>query len=307
MSVADIRENDMHVFITGASGWIGSAVAAELIADGHEVTGLARSDESARRLEAAGIRPHRGELRDLDALREGAGGADAVVHLGFIHDFSDMAESGRVERAAVETLGGALAGSGRALVVASGMAGAGRGTVLTEVMPSPFVGPDSMRGGSENRALDFVAEGVRTIIARFAPTVHGTGDHGFIARIAAIAREKGVSGYVGDGSGRWPAVHRLDAARLVRVAIDDAEPGTIVHAVAEGGVATREIAEAIGARAGVPVASIDPDDAAAHFGWIGGFFGADLPASSAITRERFGWTPTHPTLLEDIASGAYDG
>ncbi|MBN9171756.1 MAG: SDR family oxidoreductase [Microbacterium sp.] len=294
----------MHVFITGATGWIGSAVAAELIDAGHDVTGLARSDANVEKLEAAGIRPHRGDLHDLESLRAGATGADVVIHFGNLHDFSNMAESGRVERAAVETFGDVLAGSGGTLVVASGMAGTGSG-ILTETDASPHVGPDSMRGGSEHLALSFADRGVRPIAARFAPTVHGVGDHGFIAHIAGIAREKGVSAYVGDGANRWPAVHRLDAAHLVRLAIDDAAPGTVVHAVAEGGVPTRDIATAIGTALGVPAVSIAPEDAAAHFGWIGMFFAMDLPASSEFTRERFGWNPTHPTLLEDIAAGAY--
>lgn len=294
----------MHVFITGATGWIGSAVAAELIGAEHEVTGLARSDANVEKLEAAGVRPHRGDLHDLDSLRAGATGADAVIHFGNLHDFSNMAESGRVERAAVETFGDVLAGSGGALVVASGMAGAGAGT-LTETDASPHVGPESARGGSEHLALSYADRGVRSIASRFAPTVHGAGDHGFIAHITGIAREKGVSGYIGDGANRWPAVHRSDAAHLVRIALEDAPAGTIVHAVAEGGVPTRDIAEAIGTALGIPSASISPADAAAHFGWMGMFFGADLPASSDITRERFGWTPVGPTLLEDIAAGAY--
>jgi nucleoside-diphosphate-sugar epimerase len=294
----------MRVFITGATGWIGSAVAAEVREAGHDVSGLARSEANVRKLEAAGIRPHRGDLLDPDSLRDGAAGADVVVHFGNLHDFSNMAESGRVERSAVETFGDLLAETGGTLVIASGMAGAGPG-ILTETDASPHVGPDSARGGSEHLALSYAERGVRSIAARFAPTVHGVGDHGFIAHLAGIAREKGVAGYVGDGENRWPAVHRLDAAHLVRLAIDDAPAGTVVHAVAEGGVPTREIAGALGEALGVPTASITPEDAMAHFGWIGMFFGADLSASSELTRQRFGWTPTHPTLLEDIAAGAY--
>jgi nucleoside-diphosphate-sugar epimerase len=295
----------MRVFITGATGWIGSAVAAELLEAGHDVTGLARSDANVEKLEAAGVRPHRGDLHHVESLRAGADGADAVIHFGNLHDFSDMAESGRVERQAVETFGDVLAGTGAALVIASGMVGAGDGTVLTESVASPHVGPKSPRGGAEQLALSFADRGIRPVAARFAPTVHGAGDHGFIAHIAGIAREKGVAAYIDDGANHWPAVHRLDAAHLVRLALDEATPGTVVHAVAEGGVPTRDIAEGLGAALGVPTASVAREDAMAHFGWIGMFFGTDMVASSEVTRERFGWTPTHPTLLEDIAAGAY--
>jgi nucleoside-diphosphate-sugar epimerase len=305
MSVTVINgRNLMKVFITGATGWIGSAVAADLIAAGHTVTGLARSDANVDTLEAAGVRPHRGELHDLDSLRTGAADADAVIHFGNLHDFSDMAESGRVERAAVQTFGDELAGTDRALVVASGMAQAAGG-ILRETDASPHIGPDAPRGGAEHLALSLAERGVRPIAVRFAPTVHGAGDHGFIAHLTGIAREKGVAGYPGDGVNRWAAVHRLDAARLVRLALEQAEPATVVHAVAEEGIATRDIAAAMGAALGVPAASIAPEDVAAHFGWIGMFFGLDMTGSSALTRERFGWTPTQPTLLEDLASGAY--
>ena len=295
----------MRVFVTGASGWIGSAVTEELLANGHEVLGLARSDASARALEARGAQVLRGDLDDLDSIRTGSGGADAVIHLANKHDFANQAVSNKAERDAVETIGETLAGSNRPFVFASGMAGAGPGKLLTENEASPFSGPDSPRGGSENRAFDYVERGVRSIAARFSPTVHGTHDHGFIAEIVRVAREKGVAGYVEDGSNRWPAVHVSDAARLVRIGLEQAEAGTILHAVGEQGVPTREIAEAIGRGLGLPVKSIARDDAAAHFGWIGGFFGLDIPASSDLTQQRFGWTPTGPTLVEDLDGGAY--
>jgi nucleoside-diphosphate-sugar epimerase len=294
----------MRVFITGATGWIGSAVTGELLANGHEVVGLARSDASADALAAAGATALRGSLTDLDVLRAGAAAADAVAHLGFVHDFANFAESGRIERAAVEALAETLVGSGRPLLIASGVAGF-RAGVLTELDATTQIGPDSARGGSEALVLSYADRGVRSIAARFAPTVHGAGDRGFTATLAAIARRTGTAAYLGDGAGRWPAVHRLDAAVLVRLALETAEPGTVVHAIAEEGVPTRDIAAALGAALGVPVSSVAQADADAHFGWIGRFWGIDAPASSALTRERFGWTPTRPTLLEDIAAGAY--
>jgi len=295
----------MRVFVTGASGWIGSATVDELLAAGHEVVGLTRSDASAALLAAKGVQVRRGDLDDLDGLREGAATADAVVHLANKHDFTDQAASNRAERAAVQTIGDALTGSGRPFLLASGVAGAVRGRPSTEEDRSPFHGPDSPRGGSENLALEFVARGVHTVGVRFAPTVHGAGDHGFIAVLVAIAREKGVAGYVGDGTNRWPAVHRSDAAQVTRLGLEKAPPGTLLHAMSEEGVATREIAEAIGRGLDVPVTSIAPDDARNHFGWLGTFFAMDIPASSARTQELLGWTPGGPTLLEDLDAGSY--
>ncbi|GAA3330899.1 SDR family oxidoreductase [Curtobacterium albidum] len=295
----------MHVFVTGASGWIGSHTVDELLATGHTVTGLARSDASAAALESRGAAVLRGDLDDLDVLRRGAEGAEGVLHLANKHDWGNPAATNASERAAVETLGSALAGSDRPLVVASGLAGLAPGRPATEQDPSPFVGPDSMRGGSENRAFDFTADGVRSVSARFSPTTHGVGDHGFIAAIVAAAVRTGVSGYLGEGTNRWAAVHVDDAARLVRLGLEDAPAGTRLHAVAETGVPTRDIAQAIGDALGLPVTSIDPADAEEHFGFIGRFFALEMSATADATRERFGWTPTGPTLLEDIAAGAY--
>ena len=298
----------MRVFMTGASGWIGSAVAAELITAGHEVVGLARSEESGAALVAAGVTPHRGSLDDLESLRAGAEAADAVAHFGFKHDFSDMAGAGRTERAVLEAFGDVLQGSDRALLLASGLAGVTPGRVTTETDRNPAEGPDSMRGGGENLALSFADRGIRSIAVRFSPTVHGAGgDHGFIATLAEAAVRTGVAGYVGDGANRWPAVHRSDAARLVVAALETATAGSVVHAVAEEGIATREIAEALGAAIGVPVESVHPDAAVEHFGWIGRFFALDTPASGAITRERFDWTPVEQGLIADIAAGYYPG
>ncbi len=295
----------MRVFVTGASGWIGSAASAELIAAGHEVTGLARSDASVAALEAAGVTPLRGDLRDLDALRTGAESSDAVVHLGFIHDFSDYAGAGLVERDAVRALGDALTGTDRPLLVASGVAGARAGHTLVEADASPFHGEQTPRGGSENLALEYADRGVRAIAVRFAPTVHGEGDHGFAATLVAIAREKGAAAYIGDGANVWPAVHRLDAAVVVARALEEGAPGSRLHAIAEAGVPTKDIAEAIGRGLGVPVVSVSSEDAPDHFGWIARFFGADLRTSSARTRAALDWTPTHPTLLEDLDGGSY--
>lgn len=295
----------MHVFVTGASGWIGSHTVDDLLAAGHDVTGLARSDAAAAALETKGVTVLRGDLDDLGALARGAAGAEGVLHLANKHDWSDQAATNATERAAVETLANALVGTDRPFVVASGVAALAPGRPAEERDPSPFTGVDSPRGGSENRALDFVDQGVRTIAARFSPTTHGVGDHGFVAYLAGVALERGVSGYVGDGSNRWAAVHVDDAARMVRLGLEQAPAGARLHAVAEEGIPTRDIAAAIGDALGLPVTSIDPSDASAHFGFIGGFFGAEMSASSTATQELLGWEPVGPSLLEDIAAGAY--
>ncbi|TBN58073.1 SDR family oxidoreductase [Glaciihabitans arcticus] len=296
----------MRIFMTGASGWIGSATAAALIERGHEVTGLARSEQSAAALTAAGITPHAGSLDDLDSLRTGAAASDGVVHLGFKHDYSDMAASGRTDRAVLEAFGDVLAGSDRPLLLASGAAGLTPGRITTENDRNPSEGPDSMRGGGENLALSFADRGVRSVALRFAPTVHGPGgDHGFIATIAQAAVRSGQSAYIGDGANRWPAVNRADAAELVALALEGATPGSVVHVVAEEGIATKDVAEAVGSALGLPVESIHPDAAGERFGWVGRFFALDTPASSLLTRERLGWEPVAPGLLADIASGYY--
>ena len=295
----------MRVFVTGASGWIGSATVDELLSAGHSVLGLARSDASAAALEERGATVLRGDLDDLDALRKGATDAEGVVHLANKHDWANPAASNAAERGAVEAIAETLVDTERPFVLASGVAGLAKGRPSTEEDPSPFHGPDAPRGGSENLALDYVGRGVRAVSARFAPTVHGVRDHGFIAYIVGVAREKGVSAYVGDGTHRWAAVHRPDAARLVRIGLEQAPAGTRLHAVAEEGVPTKVIAEAIGRGLGLPVTSVAPEDAVGHFGFIGAFFAMDLSASSERTRARFGWEPTDPTLVEDIEAGAY--
>lgn len=295
----------MRVFVTGASGWIGSAVTDELLAHRYEVVGLARSDEAAAALEAKGAKAHRGDLDDLDSLAWPAAVADGVIHLAFKHDFSDFAGAGRSENAAVRRMLDTMEGSGRPFLLASGMASDITGRPMTEDDASPHHGADSMRGGSENLALEYAGRGVRPVALRFAPTVHGAGDHGFTATLTKIAKERGAAGYIGDGSTRWAAVHRGDAARMVRLALEKAPAGSRVHAAAESGIPSRDIAAAIGKYLGVPVVSVPPEDAPAHFGWIARFFGRDLAASSARTQELLGWHPTGPTLLEDIAAGAY--
>ncbi|MEO7015910.1 MAG: SDR family oxidoreductase, partial [Leifsonia sp.] len=295
----------MRVFVTGASGWIGSAVVPELLAAGHDVVGLARSESSAKALQTAGAQVRRGDLDDLEGLRAAAEDSDGVIHLGYKHDFSDMAGAARTERAVIETLASALVGSERPLLFASGVARVVPGGVLTEADPSPFSGADSPRGGAEQLALSYADRGVRPVALRFAPTVHGDGDYGFMSTLVCIAREKRASGFVGDGVNRWPAVHRLDAARMVALALEKAPAGTAVHAVSEEGVATREIADVIGRHLDVPVVSVAPEEAADHFGWIGAFFSLDIRATSTLTQELLGWTPTHPGLLDDLDSGSY--
>jgi len=295
----------MRVFITGASGWIGSATVDELLAAGHEVTGLARSDASAAALRAQGAHVRRGDLDDLASIRAGAEAAEAVIHLANKHDWSNQAATIAAERGAIQAIGDALAGTSRPFLFASGVAGVTPGRPVTEDDASPFHGPDSPRGGSENLALGFADRGVHAVSLRFAPTVHGTGDHGFIAIIAAVAREKGVSGYPGEGTNRWAAVHRSDAARLVALGLAKAPAGARLHAVAEEGIPSRDIAEAIGRAFGLPVTSIAPGDVQGHYGWIGTFFGMDLAATSTATRELLGWAPTGPALIEDLDAGAY--
>jgi nucleoside-diphosphate-sugar epimerase len=295
----------MRVFVTGASGFIGSAVVPELLRAGHAVSGLARSDASAAAIEAMGAHAHRGSLDDLDALRAGARSTDGVIHLGFIHDFAKYAAAAETDRRAIEALGEELAESGRPLVIASGFFGSVPGSTATEndrwtidvsVMP---------RVAGYNAAMAFAERGVRASAVRLAPTVHGDGDHGFVPRIIALARERGVSGYVGDGANRWTAVHRLDAATLFRLALESAPAGSVLHGSAEEGVPMRAIAELIGRHLGVPVRSIPAESASEHFGWLGQFVSADMAASHAITSELLGWNPTHPGLIEDLEHGQY--
>jgi nucleoside-diphosphate-sugar epimerase len=292
----------MRAFVTGATGFIGTAVVRELIDAGHQVLGLARSDAGAKSLIAAGAEVHRGSLEDLESLRSGAAAADGVIHTAFIHDFSNYGPAVEADRRAIGTLGGALAGSDRPLIITSG-------TLLVQREGSLAREEDahnpSFPRKSEEAALALAARGIRPSVLRLSPSVHGIGDHGFVPRLISIAREKGVSAFIGDGLNRWPAVHRLDAAHLYRLVLEKGIAGASYHGVADEGIPTREIAEVIGRQLNVPVVSKSREEAADHFGWIAHFFGVDAPASSALTQEQLGWRPVQPGLIADLNAEHY--
>ncbi|GAB3494340.1 SDR family oxidoreductase [Spirosoma knui] len=291
----------MRVFVTGASGFVGSAVVQELRAAGHQVIGLARSDASAQALVKAGAEVVRGSLEDLDSLKQGAANADGVIHTAFIHDFSQYEAAGLTDKAAIEAMGSVLAGSNRPLVVTAGTAGLkGTGELITENDPAP-----ADPRVSETIGLAMAVLGVRASVIRLSPSVHDRGDQGFVPTLINIARDKGVSAYVGDGSNRWPAVHRLDAARLFRLALEQGVAGARYHGVADEGIPVRQIAEVIGHHLNLPVVSVSPDEAAGHFGWMSRFIVINSPASSAKTREQLSWQPIHPGLIEDLEIGHY--
>jgi nucleoside-diphosphate-sugar epimerase len=284
------------------TGFIGSAIVQELINAGHQLLGLARSDAAAATLAAAGAKVHRGSLEDPESLRSGALAADGVIHTAFIHDFSNYAPAAETDRRAIETLGAALAGDDRPLIVTSGTLLAQRqGPLATEEdAPNP-----SFPRKSEEAALAMAARGVRVSVVRLPPSVHGEGDHGFVPALIGIAREKGASAYVGDGLNRWPAVHRLDAARLYRLVLEKGSAGARYHGVADVGVPVRDIADVIGRRLNLPVISKSPEEIADHFGWLANFLGIDGPASSAQTQERLGWRPNQAALIPDLDAEHY--
>lgn len=303
----------MRVFVTGASGWIGSAVVPELLRAGHDVIGLARSDASATRLHGAGAAVVRGDLDDVAALAGAAAASDGVIHLAFAHELAfggNFAAAAATDRRAVEAMGAALADSGRPMVLASGMLGLTAGRVASEedgliAGPEVRANPAGRRAATALLALSLRGVGVRASVLRFPPTVHGDGDHGFIATLVGIARRQGVAGYVADGTNRWPAVHRADAARLARLAVEAAPAGSVLHAVADEGVGFRAIAEAMAWKLAIPTKSVAPEDAAGHFGFLSHFVALDSPATATATRELLGWEPTGPSLLDDLGKEHY--
>ncbi len=294
----------MRVFVTGATGFIGTAIVQELIGAGHQVLGLARSDASAQKLIAAGAEVLRGDLEDLESLRSGAAPCDGVVHAGFIHDFTRFKAVCEVDKTAISTIGAVLAGSNRPFIVTSGTALVSPGKLATEDIIPPF-NPAWPRASEQ--AADVVAGlGVRAAAVRLSPSVHGDDDkHGFIPILVDIARGKGFSAYIGEGLNRWNAVHRLDAARLFRLALENAAPGARYHGSAEEAITVKSIAGAIGKQLGLPVKSITPEEAVTHFGWFAHMAAIDCPTSSLFTQQHLGWHPTHPTLLADIENGVY--
>ena len=294
----------MRIFVTGATGFIGSAIVPELINAGHEVLGFTRSEAGAESLIAAGAQVHRGDLEDLESLCSGAAMSDGVIHTAFIHDFSKFKENCEIDRRAIETLGAALAGSDRPLIITSGtgMGNAVPGHPATEDSFNPD--HPNPRKASELAGASMLDRGVNVSVVRL-PQVHDTVKQGLITYAVNLAREKGVSAHVGDGLNRWPAVHVLDAARLYRLALQKGKAGSRYHAVAEEGVPVRDIAEVIGRGLKVPVVSVSPEEALAHFGWLGAFVGFDMPASSALTQERLGWRPISPGLISDLENMRY--
>ena len=295
----------MRVFVTGGTGYIGSALIPELVAAGHTVLGLARSEEAGDTLRGLGAEAHRGDLGDISSLREGAQASDAVVHLAYNHDFSQMSSAGEVDRAALSAFAEEYAGTSRPIVGASGILGLPRDREVTEVDVHEAYDWLPPRDRAERLSKQFAeTHGVMSSVVRLAPTVHGTSDWGFITTYVQTARDRGTAAYVGDGTQTWPAVHRSDAATLFRLAIEKPVAGEVLHGTAEN-VAMRDLADAVATKLGVSVSSIPAERATDHFGAVGHFFTLSAVASNAWTRARFGWEPSGPSLLQDIASGAY--
>jgi nucleoside-diphosphate-sugar epimerase len=291
----------VKIFVTGATGFVGSAVVQDLLRANHEVVGLARSDAAAKSLAAAGAKAHRGDLQDLESLRKGAAESDGVIHTGFIHDFSKFKENSELDRRVVDTLGSELAGSDRPLIVTSAIGVLPAGQIVTEdtrpLSPSP-----NPRAATEDAARALMDRGVCVSIVRLSPSTHGDDDHGFVPILIKMAREKNVSVYIGEGKNTWPAAHRLDAAQVFKLALEKKTRGAYCHAVAEEGVEFRKIAEVIGQRLGVPVVSKSPEEAAAHFTWFAHFASMNIKASSKQTQEKLGWHWSQPGLIADLQS-----
>jgi len=290
----------MRVFLTGATGFIGSAIIEELRAAGHQVTGLARSDEAAARLAEWGVEARRGDVADPEGLAEAARASDGVIHCAFGHDFSKYAEMGETDLRAVAAMAEALAGSGKPLVVTSGMTARTPGRASTEADPADTEGMAAVRGAPETLALSAGEKGVRSMVVRLPPSVHDVAAQGLVSMLIMAARQTGVSAYVGEGANRWPAVHRRDAARLFRLGLEHGAPGQRLHAVGEEGVTLRSIAEAIGKKLGIPAHSLSAEEAAAKLGFFAGPAANDMPASGAATQASLGWRPTHPGLVEGL-------
>ena len=296
----------MRVFLTGATGFIGSVIIEELNAAGHQVTGLARSDQAAETLAQGGVEAWRGDLADPEGLARAARASDGVIHCAFNHDFSQYLEAGEADQRAVLAMAEALAGTGKPLVVTSGLTAATPGRPATEADPANLDGPTAVRGRPETLALAAAETGVRAMVVRLPPSVHDRAAQGLVSLLAIVARQTGVSAYVGEGDNRWAATHRRDAARLFRLALETGEAGTRLHAVSEPGIALKAIAEAIGAKLGLPTRALEPDEAAGHFGWVARMVMSDIQASSAATQARLGWRPTQPGLLAGLAGDYLD-